>query len=172
MLSPTPWGVPASISTNAGPTACQAFGIENSTWSTETRRAAQRATLPSTSAAAVSSGTVDGGSNSSIGTRITYVGTTYPAPSGNLTAVATSAYSPTSRSASQGSTRCAASAGAASGPATARNSTAAEPSTTSSRRLARCVRDSHDSSSRRSTGSLARASSSWLSCMSWVSEKL
>src|SRR5205823_8059692 len=149
----------ASSSTVAGPSVCQASEIAKKTRSGFVRWTAACPKLPRTRPAAVSSGTIPGGSRSSIGTRTMYDGTTYPAPIGNCTMREEIAYRSTSRPASSGSIPCELSAATASGIAKRRNSADAPVSTSISRRLARWERASHESSIRRSTAPVERTSS-------------
>ncbi len=63
--------------------ACHASGTADRIRRGGTRPSAHSATFPLTSPTATATGTTAGGSSSSIGTRMSWVGTTYPAPTGN-----------------------------------------------------------------------------------------
>ncbi len=113
------------------------------------RQRAKSHSAPSISPATASSGTVAGGSSTSIGTSTSWVGTTWPAPTGNSTR-ATRAYIATRSAATAGEKPAVAPGSASSPPAAARNSAPAANSAASSRREGRSPRASHESSSSRS----------------------
>ena len=128
--------------------ACQASGTADRIRRGGTRPSAHSTALPLTSPIATAAGTTAGGSISSIGTRISCVGTTNPAPTGNSIRP-TTAYTATRSTATCGR-RPAIPPVRIWTAAAATNSPAAEASTTSSRWEARRSRASQLFSSSRS----------------------
>jgi hypothetical protein len=85
---------PASPSTSAGPTACQAVTTRSATRPSRSEPRAYSSRLPTTIPAATARGTSPTGSTNSIGTKISCVGTAEPVPTSKSSRNA-AAYAPT-----------------------------------------------------------------------------